>query len=277
MSKQSDIKTYVSNIQHFNVHDGNGFRTTVFFQGCALHCKWCQNPELISLVPVRMYNKSVCVKCGVCIEVCKENAISLYEDEELYFDDAKCAKCLQCEKECYFEATNFSSHIMTVSDVLKECLKDKTFYQYHGGGVTLSGGEPLLHREFVCELLEEFKKNEVNTTIETAGMVPWKNIEECLPFVDTFFYDLKLIDSNKRKYWLGTDDDTMLENLKKLSKFGKNIVIRIPLIPAVNDEKEEFSKIIKFVDELDCVSYIHILPFHQMGMGKYEMINENII
>lgn len=272
MSKKDELKTYISNIQHFNVHDGNGFRTTVFFQGCGLRCKWCQNPELISLRPVRIYNANLCKKCGACLEVCSAKAIFLNCDEKLSYDENVCKCCMNCEKECYFGATSFSSHYMTVSEVLEECLKDEVFYQYHGGGVTLSGGEPFLHHKFIRALLIELKNKGINTTIETAGMVPWENIELCLPYIDTFFYDLKLIDKSKRKYWLGTDNDMMLENLRRLSEKNSNIVIRIPLISGVNDSEEEFSQMIQFVDTLGIVKFIHILPFHQMGMGKYEML-----
>lgn len=269
------IETYISNIQHFNVHDGNGFRTTVFFQGCGLRCKWCQNPELISKLPVMMYNKELCHKCGQCQNVCTDNAICMGAYSGLEYDASKCRRCFQCENECYFGAMRFSSHLMSVEEVVKECLKDRLFYQYHNGGITLSGGEPLLNAEFAHQLLVKLKEHKINTTVETAGFVPWENIEGNLPFIDTFFYDLKLIDKDKMKYWLGTDDDCMLDNLKKLASLHANIVIRIPLIPGVNDSKEEFSAIIDFVEQLDGIEYVHILPFHQLGQSKYEMIRQN--
>lgn len=269
------LETYISNIQHFNVHDGNGFRTTVFLQGCGLRCKWCQNPELISALPVMIYNKELCYGCGQCKLSCRGKAILSNENGQLQYDASKCKKCFQCENECYFGAISFSSHLMSVDDVIKECLKDQLFYNYHNGGVTLSGGEPLLKAEFVNQLLLQLKNNKINTTVETSGFVPWENIEKNIPFIDTFFYDLKLINRSKREYWLGTDNDCILNNLMKLSSKHTNIVIRIPLIPGVNDSKEEYSAIINFVDQLQSIKFIHILPFHQLGQRKYEMIREN--
>lgn len=265
-------ETYISNIQHFNVHDGNGFRTMVFFQGCGLRCKWCQNPELISVLPVMMYNKDLCHECGQCESVCERNAILSKKNGRMQYDVTKCRQCLCCEGECYFGAIRFSSHLMCVDEVVEECLKDQVFYKYHNGGVTLSGGEPLLQSDFAKDLLVQLKHNKINTTVETAGFVPWENIEKSIPFIDTFFYDVKIIDKKKRKYWLGTDDDCMLKNLEKLSLKHNNIIIRIPLIPEVNDSETEFSSIIDFVNQLQNIKYIHILPFHQLGQRKYEMI-----
>lgn len=222
-------KAYIGRIQHFNVHDGNGFRTTLFFQGCSMKCKWCQNPELQSHSPIQVSN-----------------------DEEGY---------------------EYSSQAYTVEEIIRECKKEAFFYRFHSGGVTLSGGEPLIHGEFVASLLKQLEKEGINTVIETAGYVPWKNIELVAPYVDTFLWDVKLISNELRKEWLGVTDSLDLDNLKRISKTHSKIVIRIPLIPDVNTG-DEFEKIVHFLDEIAGISYVHILPFHQFGSSKYKSINK---
>lgn len=222
-------KVYIGRIQHFNVHDGNGFRTTVFFQGCSMMCKWCQNPELQSNMPVQVF------------------------DDEGGFED--------------------SSYLLDVEEIVTECEKESFFYRFHSGGVTLSGGEPLIHGEFVASLLERLVQEGINTAVETAGYVPWKNIELVAPYVDTFMWDVKLISDELREKWLGVVDCLDLDNLKRVSKIHSKIVIRIPLIPGVNTGVE-FERIVDFIDKLHGISYVHILPFHQFGSSKYERINK---
>lgn len=224
-------KALVGNIQHFNVHDGNGFRTTVFFQGCNMHCKWCQNPELQSIKPV----------------VVKEE---------------------------------ISSKLMSVEEIIEQCIKESFFYKFHGGGVTLSGGEPLIHQKFIAELVKELKKHSINVAIETAGYVDFSAFEKVYKYTDTFLYDIKIISDDKRKNWLGVESRLDLDNIRKLSLIHNSIVVRIPLIPEVNSEHQEYKKILDFIDELKTIHYIHLLPFHHIGDSKYidigkgyEMVN----
>ncbi len=221
MSEVKSKKALVGNIQHFNVHDGNGFRTTVFFQGCNMHCKWCQNPELQSKKPVIL-------------------------NEE------------------------YSSKLMSIEEIIEQCKKESFFFKFHGGGVTLSGGEPLLHQDFITELVRELNNNRINVTIETAGYVPFDVFENIYLNTSTFLYDIKLISEEKRKIWLGVRDTLDLDNIIKLSKIHRSIVIRIPLIPRINNDPEEFKKILEFIDELEGIRYIHLLPFHQVGATKYK-------
>lgn len=261
---------YISTIQHFNVHDGNGFRTIVFFQGCALKCKWCQNPELQNMEPVMMYNSSLCTGCNACVEACKNQAL-FRSDDKFTFHEEKCNQCLHCETECYYLSRFFSSHKMSVEAVYSEVIKDTPFY-IEGGGVTLSGGEPLIYDEFCMSLVKKLQDDNISVIIETAGFVTWNIFEKIAPCVDIFLYDLKLINAQKRLEWLGTNNDCMLENLQKLVKIHSKIVIRIPLIPGVNDTEAEFESMMQFVDNLHTIKYIHILPFHQLGAEKYNII-----
>lgn len=259
----------ISNIQHFNVHDGTGLRTTVFFQGCNLRCAWCQNPELLPGRPVMMFQLRLCTRCMACVDACPSGAL-VCQDGHFSYEEAGCMHCGRCEDACYFLARSFSSHPMTVEEVLKESTRDELFYR-GGGGVTLSGGEPLLNRDFVLELLQRLKARRIHATIETAGFVSWETFEAVLPFVDTFFYDLKLVSADLRKLYLGTDSVRMFENLRQLAQTHAQIVLRIPLIPSINDTVEEFGKMLAFADQLPNIQEIHILPFHQLGSAKYAM------
>ena len=262
----------ISNIQHFNVHDGTGLRTTIFFQGCGLRCAWCQNPELLSMEPVMMFSEQLCTHCMACTEACPTGALA-WADGVFSYDASLCTHCGRCEEACYFLARSFSSHPMTVVQVFKESTVDELFYR-GGGGVTLSGGEPLLQCSFLLPLLQQLKSRQIDVTVETAGFVPWENFKQVLPLVDTFFYDLKLCSASLRKAYLGTDSTQMLENLERLAATNAHIVPRIPLIPGVNDTAEEFGKLLAFAGRLPGIREIHILPFHQLGASKYEMTGQ---
>lgn len=267
----SQPTAYITNIQHFNVHDGKGFRNVIFFQGCLLRCRWCQNPETQSLKPVMMYNESVCVGCLACSDACLAGALQ-YKENKFSFQEPLCNLCRNCERECYFAARTFSSKQMTLEEVIAESTREIQFERGGGLGITLSGGEPLLQGEFCLELGKRLKAQGISLDIETAGYVPWMAIERLKPYVDTFLYDLKLIDEAKRRYWLGTDQPLMLDNLQRLAASGADIIIRIPLIPEVNDTDAEFSSLLDFVDSLPGLHEIHILPFHQLGSSKYQML-----
>lgn len=165
-----------------------------------------------------------------------------------------------------------SSKLMSVDEVFTECTKETFFFKFHGGGVTLSGGEPLIQKDFCLSLLQKLRSEGINTAIETAGYVPFENVEAISKFVDTFLYDVKIISKEKRKTWLGVGAEYDIENLKRLSLIHNRIVIRIPLIPNVNDTNEEFNRIINYISEIDGIVYIQILPFHHLGAEKYKRI-----
>ena len=263
----------ISNIQHFNVHDGPGFRTIVFFQGCSLRCKWCQNPETIPMHPVILYNPELCIGCRACASACPNSAIKITE-QAITTDYSKCTLCGTCADECYPLARTMSSRSMTVDEVFEEIMKEKRSYIISGGGITLSGGEPLLHIDFAKELLSRIKKEGVNTAVETAGNVPKEAFTELIPLIDTFLYDLKIYSSDKHSYWIGAGNELILDNLKYVSDVHDNVVIRIPLIPGINDTDTEFRLMMDFVSSLRKINSIHILPFHNLGANKYSLIGE---
>ena len=265
-------EAYVSTIQRFCVHDGPGIRTTVFFQGCPLRCKWCQNPETISRKPVIMYNSELCTQCSSCVVKCPTHAISL-TDGGLVTNPDKCILCGICEEECVFLARKMSSKLWNTDALFDNLIRDEVSFRDSGGGITLSGGEPLLHKKFCLDILKRFHDIGISTAVETAGNVPWTTVEAVSPLVTVFLFDMKLFTESEHKKWTGVSNRQILENIKNLSQIHKNIVIRVPLIPGVNDSDEEFEKIVGFVKPLPGITGLHILPFHQLGSGKYDLIS----
>lgn len=264
---------FISNIQRFSVHDGPGIRTIIFFMGCILRCKWCQNPENLKARPQLMFNRQECISCGECVKVCPEHAIYFNEKGEIQTDREKCKTCGNCAEVCYPEARKICGRSYTVDEVFKEILKDKIFYKNTSGGVTLSGGECTLFTEFVCELLEKCQQGSIHTTVETCGYTKWENIEKIAKFTDLFLYDIKVINPDKHRKWTGVDNSIILDNVYKLAKIGKNIIIRVPLIPSINDDEKEFRKIAEFVNSINGVNILHILPFNQFGKSKYKSLD----
>ncbi|MGA2547657.1 MAG: glycyl-radical enzyme activating protein [Rectinemataceae bacterium] len=262
----------ISAVQRYCVHDGPGIRTVVFFLGCPLCCRWCQNPEALEGKPVLMFNLEKCVGCGACIEACPEKANSLGEDGKAHLDRSRCTTCGDCVDACYYEARELSGKPYSVAALLQEVLKDEVVFRNSGGGVTLSGGEPLCNPAFAEGLLRACGRRGVHTAVETCGSVPWGNFQRVLPHVDLFLYDLKLVDPARHEEWTGSSNRLVLENARRLAELGKRIFVRVPLIPGVNDDKEEFTAIARFAVEELKADELHILPFHQIGSSKYELV-----
>ncbi|AEE96532.1 glycyl-radical enzyme activating protein [Mahella australiensis] len=262
----------VFNIQRFSIHDGPGIRTTVFLKGCGLRCFWCHNPESLSTLPQVQFFPQKCIGCGKCVEVCPKKAHAIDANGRREFRRELCRHCGRCVDVCYAEALVMTGKHMTVSEVMDEVMKDKLFYDNSGGGVTYSGGEPLLQREFIKELLVESKKNGLNTAVDTAGNVPWEAFEQVLPYVDLFLYDIKVMDPDKHRYATGVNNRQLLVNLQHLASCKANIWIRIPVIPGVNDNVPEMRAIADFVECLSGVEVVELLPFHRLGEGKYESL-----
>lgn len=266
-------EAFVSNIQHFCVHDGNGFRTTVFLQGCSLHCQWCQNPELQAAWPGHMYNQVACTGCLACQQACPQGNLVQNRNGFRPINAYLCRECSigtvpPCVKSCAFEARSVSSRCMTAAETYAECCKEQAFWG-DSGGITLSGGEPLLHIDFCREIGELCRLHGVNLAIETCGYVKWESFEQMIGLAGCFLYDVKLITPALRKKWLGAEDSFDLDNLRRLAGQGSKIVVRVPLVPGVNDTSEEFGAIIELAGEVAREGTLHILPFHQLGGSKY--------
>lgn len=275
------VQAYISNIQHFCVHDGDGFRTTVFLQGCNLRCRWCQNPELQPMYPVHMYDVNSCENCFFCIDACPKVNLRRGENSFRPVNLYTCNKCnvngtSPCVDSCFYGARNLSSRPMSAHAVMQECLKDSLFYG-QGGGITLSGGEAMLSPSFSVALGELCREHGISLYVETCGYVPWENLYKMLDLVEVFLYDLKLVTPSLRREWLGATDETDLNNLAKLVEAGAHVVLRVPLIPGINDTEEEFSSLLKVALSLGNVRQMHILPFHQLGAGKYRMVGKRYL
>ncbi len=261
----------IFNIQRYSIHDGPGIRTLVFFKGCPLRCLWCSNPESQNTYPEILFSKVKCIGCGKCSEVCSEDAIIKSADKRI--DRDKCNRCLKCIETCYAEALEVAGKKMTVEEVIKEVEKDRPFYEKSGGGITVSGGEPLMQPKFLIELLKECKNRNINTAIETCGYVSWKTFNEVLEYIDLVLFDLKHMDSNSHEEFTGKNNNIIIENIKKISKSKKLMIIRFPLIPGYNDSNKNIKQTGEFVKMLEGVNEINIIPFHRLGESKYEKLD----
>lgn len=259
----------VFDIQHFSIFDGPGIRTTVFMKGCSLDCAWCHNPESISLKKEVQTYFFKCIGCGQCFEVCPQNAHKITDAGRLY-ERELCLRCGTCTDNCYSGALIMTGGEMSVNDVVDEVSRDIPFYQDSGGGVTVSGGEPLLQPEFVKNLLKELKIAGIHTAIDTAGNVPFSALKSVIPYTDLFLYDIKAIDTETHKKFTGVGNIRILENLKKLSSLGVSIRIRIPVIPEVNAELNKIEGIADYLSELDNIEAVEPLAYHNLGAGKLE-------
>jgi len=263
----------VINIQKYSVHDGPGIRTTVFFKGCPLDCWWCHNPESQSLNQEIMFFEERCTGCGICVKRCTENAIEIV-DNMAVLNEEKCTPCSRCTDFCPNDAREFVGKDITVQELMKEIIKDEVFYEESKGGVTFSGGEPLIHVDFLNEILKRCKDRGIHTAVDTSGAVQWEKIEKLIDKIDLFLYDIKLMDNEKHKKYVGTENIVILENLKKLSHRGANIFVRMPIISGVNDDDNHIDEALRFLSNINLLQ-VNLLPFHKMGRDKYRRIKKD--
>lgn len=251
----------IFDIERNSFVDGPGIRTTVFFKGCNLKCAWCHNPESQDFKPQMMFYKDKCKGCGKCKEVCPHN-----------FE--KCDLCGKCTFYCPVDARKVCGKEYTVDEVFAEIIKDKTYYDNSGGGVTFSGGECMLQVDFLAEILKKCNNAGIHTAVDTAGHIPFENFEKILPYTDLFLYDIKMFDTQKHKKYVGVGNELILENLKKLFISGAKIWVRIPIITDVNDSTCEMQKIKEFLNVYGKPEKIELLPYHAMGENKYGAIGK---
>lgn len=265
-NSMSNTETLVFDIEKFAVHDGPGIRTVVFMKGCPLHCLWCHNPESQSFRKEVFFNSAKCTFCGQCISSCPKHCHSIGGNKHL-FDRKKCMQCGKCAENCLTEALKICGREMSVKEVMKEVLKDKAFYENSGGGLTLSGGEPLAHIDFTFALLEAAKKEKVHTAVETCGFAPWERIEKILPLTDLWLWDIKAA-AAKHEELTGVPFEPILANLRKISDSDGQIILRCPLIPEVNDTEDHLISIGQLADSLKGVQQIELEPYHPLGESK---------
>jgi pyruvate formate lyase activating enzyme len=263
----------ITNIQGYSIHDGPGIRTVVFFKGCPLSCKWCANPECISGKPQIGFIEMLCKGCGKCTETCRHNAINTDQNKHR-IDYSLCVSCGECSDNCSYGALVRYGNSMTVDEVWDEVRRDKMFYDSSGGGVTVSGGEPLLHPAFVRELFELCHGEKIDTCVETCGNVNSSALKEVMPVTDHFLFDLKHLDSEIHKKYTGHPNDRILENASILAEQKADVLFRNPLIPGVNDTDANIKATAEFLKGLgDGAARLELMPFHRMGKDKYKAID----
>ena len=261
-------KGKIFNIQRFSVYDGPGIRTVVFFSGCNLKCAWCHNPESVSSQKQLKFNFDQCILCGSCVDKCEKGAHTITIEGLHILDRSKCEICLKCTKECYAEALVPVYREMSVSELEQSILTDECYFRQSGGGVTFSGGEPMLQVDFLCEILKICKNHNIHTAIDTAGAVKFAAFEKILPFCDLFLYDIKAYESDIHKKLTGMPNELILVNLKKL-KEQSNVRVRIPVIAGANIG--EMAGIAEYLGELN-IAECELLPYHKFGEGKYKSL-----
>lgn len=261
------IRGTIFNIQRYSIHDGPGIRTTVFLKGCPLNCWWCHNPESQGYEPHLILWEERCIRCGDCISVCPEGAI-LPGEGPPKIDENKCSYCGACAKVCPATALEIIGETVTVEHVMEEIKKDLIFYDQSGGGATFSGGEPLMQPKFLNRLLAECNKTGIHTVVDTSGYASWGVLSAVSELTDLFLYDIKHMDDLVHTKTVGTSNGVILDNLKKLSKVHDNIIIRIPLVPGINDSQNNLREMARFISSIN-IKKVNILPYHRTGTDKY--------
>jgi pyruvate formate lyase activating enzyme len=269
LPRVTNDRAVLFNIQKYSLADGPGIRTTFFFKGCSLWCKWCSNPESQSMEIEVAFEGRGCIGCGKCFSNCPVMAI--YLGEHISIDRKKCVRCFKCAENCPTGAMVCYGKEYTIDELIEIARKDVSFYRNSGGGVTLSGGEPLLNPEFAELLLAACKEEGFNTAIETCGAVSWSAIESVSYLIDTFYFDLKHVDREKLEENTGADTVTILTNLKQLVRI-REVIIRYPFIPYFNSSHKDVTSIAEWISENATQSRVELLPYHRFGEKKYESL-----
>ena len=259
----------IFDIKKYAIHDGPGIRTTIFFKGCPLSCRWCHNPESISGASQRLYREERCIGCLECISACLNDAISAGENK-LKWEAANCVYCKTCARRCPAEAIEFIGKTMSVEDVVAEISKDTLFYDESSGGVTFSGGEPLMQPSFLTGLLKACGDLDLHRAVDTCGYADTRTLLKVASHVDLFLYDLKHMDPEKHYRYTGVSNEMILANLKCLSRQGAKIIIRLPVIPGINNDRKNIERTGAFLSPLAGVNQVNILPYHRTAEAKYK-------
>lgn len=274
MVRAIETEGTIFKIKRFSIHDGPGIRTSVFLKGCPLNCIWCHSPEGISYGISIWYSRNLCIACNQCVEACPNKALEFILNEAPYIniDRDICNNTGYCVKACPTNAIQFTGSITTVSEIINEIEKDILFYRTSGGGVTLTGGEPLFQPDFSVEILKACKKRKIHTAIETCLFCERDAINRVLDYTDFFITDLKLFDPVQHKYYTGKTNEVIIENFRYIAKSGKSILVRIPLINNITDTKYNIEEIVNFVHETDEKIPVELISFNPLAENNYKKL-----
>lgn len=270
-------KARIFNVQKYNMYDGPGVRTIIFFQGCPLRCKWCANPEGMMKKNRVMFKSNLCIDCGQCAEVCPVgiHTMNNITNKHEVNHNIECIGCGKCVDVCCNSAISIVGETKTISELMEIIEEDRTFYELSGGGVTLGGGEVLMQPEAAANLLMACKNSGINTAIETSGYAKVEDILKVAEFTDLFLFDIKHINSEEHFKWTGVRNEQILYNLEKLLQNKYNVQIRMPLLKGVNDKREYIEKAMEFLmpyKDYKNFKGIDLLPYHKMGVNKYNQL-----
>jgi pyruvate formate lyase activating enzyme len=262
----------IFDIKRFAIHDGPGIRTTLFLKGCPLSCIWCHNPEGLKSEPEIAFDQKKCLAgCALCREACPNSALSL-KNGGVEIDAARCLLCGTCAEACPSLALTLIGYKMSPTKAAAEIERDRAFFEESGGGVTFSGGEPLLQPEFLKEVLKLCRKQGIHTCLDTCGYAPPSALRDISGYVDLFLYDLKMVDSEKHTRFTGVSNRRILTNLVDLCRSGRSVVVRIPLIPGLNDGREDMRSTGEFLGSLEGLKSVRLLPYHDIARDKYRRL-----
>ena len=261
----------ITDIQRFSLNDGDGIRTTIFFKGCNMHCDWCHNPETIARSNDLMFYECNCIGCGQCFEVCKQKVHTMENDKHMLRME-KCIGCSRCVNICFAEALRFSSRSVSTEEVMEEVLQDRAYYDYSGGGVTLSGGEVFCQTDFAESIIDACVTEGINVAVETNLLNSFDKIAPVLRKLALVMFDIKLFDNEMHKKYTGTDNAIVLKNAAEIDELGIPLIVRTPLIPGVTDSDENLLAIAEFVSKLKNVSIYELLNFNPLGESKYKAL-----
>ncbi len=265
----SDIKGLIFNIMRFSLHDGPGIRTTVFLKGCPLNCWWCHNPESQSRCPEVMYAEERCLRCGDCVSACQHGALTF--DGVPVRNADLCSQCGECAERCLCGARRFVGESITIENLIQQVRRDLVFFEESGGGVTFSGGEPLLQPEFLESALKACKAEGIHAAVDTCGFAKPEIFSRIAAIADLLLFDLKLVDPARHREFTGVSNEIILENLSIAAKAGRPVIVRIPVIPGINDDEANIAGTMEILANLG-LKHLHLLPYHEVGTDKYQRL-----
>ncbi|GAB6171716.1 glycyl-radical enzyme activating protein [Paradesulfitobacterium aromaticivorans] len=275
-TKNKIIRPLITNIQRYSLQDGPGIRTTVFLKGCSLRCPWCHNPEAQRTSPEVYYNAEKCIGCAKCAEHCPTGATYIERDgmdSFLRFDREKCTGCGECVNDCLTGARELIGQSLTIDEIVKEATADRLFFLNSGGGITISGGDPLYFPHFTIELAQRLKNEHVHLAVETAAFCQWTYLEQLVEYIDLFLIDIKTMDAAKYKKHIKGELGVILKNLENLLEKKASVRVRLPIISGFNDSLSDYEDLVNYLGQLrGKIASVDILPFHSYGEKKYQFL-----